>query len=134
MLLEMYPWGTHFCQFCQSKEDLTDILIPYFKAGLEGNELCIWVTPHSLEVKEKKEALRKVIPDFDVYLENGRIEIIPCTDWYVKENVFVSERVLNGWVEKLDQAQESGYKGVRFSWNISRLKREDWGNLGMVEV
>ena len=122
------PWGTHFCQFCQSKEDLMDILIPYFKAGLEGNELCIWVTSHSLEVEESKEALRKAIPDFDVYLENGRIEIIPCTDWYVKENVFVSERVLNGWVEKLDQAQESGYKGVRFSWNTSRLKREDWGN------
>jgi len=30
------PWGTHFCQFYQTKKDLMDILVPYFKAGLEG--------------------------------------------------------------------------------------------------
>jgi hypothetical protein len=29
------PWGTHFCQFYQDKQDLVDILVPYFKAGLE---------------------------------------------------------------------------------------------------
>ena len=32
------PWGTHFCQFYQTTEDLIDILVPYFKAGLENNE------------------------------------------------------------------------------------------------
>jgi len=24
-------WGTHFCQFYQTKEDLMDMVIPYFK-------------------------------------------------------------------------------------------------------
>ncbi len=24
-------WGTHFCQFYQTREDLIDILVPYFK-------------------------------------------------------------------------------------------------------
>ena len=28
-------WGTHFCQFYQTREDLMDILVPYFKVGLE---------------------------------------------------------------------------------------------------
>lgn len=23
-------WGTHFCQFYQTKQDLIDILVPYF--------------------------------------------------------------------------------------------------------
>ena len=32
------PWGTHLCQFYQTKDDLIDILVPYFKAGLENNE------------------------------------------------------------------------------------------------
>jgi hypothetical protein len=35
------PWGTHFCLFYKTKEDLFDILVPYFKAGLESNEFCI---------------------------------------------------------------------------------------------
>ena len=34
-------WGTYLCQFYQSKEDLTSILVPYFKAGLLGNEFCM---------------------------------------------------------------------------------------------
>jgi len=37
-------WGTHFCQFYQTREDLIDVLVPYFKAGLESNEFCVWVT------------------------------------------------------------------------------------------
>ncbi len=35
------PWGTHFCHFYETKQDLLDVLIPYFKAGLENNEFCV---------------------------------------------------------------------------------------------
>jgi hypothetical protein len=35
------PWGTHLCQFYDTKQDLVDILLPYFKAGLENNEFCV---------------------------------------------------------------------------------------------
>lgn len=38
------PWGSHFCQFYTTKQDMLDIVVPYFRAGLEGNELCVWVT------------------------------------------------------------------------------------------
>ena len=53
------PWGTHFCQFYQTKEDLMDILVPYFKEGLENNEFCLWITSQPLEVEEAKEVLGK---------------------------------------------------------------------------
>ncbi len=88
-------WGTHFCQFYQTKEDLTDILIPYFKAGLENNEFCLWVTSQPLEVEEAKEALGKAVPDIDIYLEKGQIEIIPCTHLYLKKGSFDSERIFD---------------------------------------
>jgi len=55
------PWGTHFCQFYQTKEDLMDIIVPYFKAGLENNEFCMWVVPQTLDVEEAKEALRRTV-------------------------------------------------------------------------
>src|SRR5664280_1185836 len=107
------PWGTHFCQFYQTKEDLIDILVIYFKAGLENNELCIWVTSQALEVEEAKEALGKAVPDIDVYLERGQIEIIPYTQSYLKDNPFDSEKILDGWIEKLNQALTAGYDGMR---------------------
>jgi PAS domain S-box-containing protein len=121
-------WGTHFCQFYQTREDLMDILVPYFKAGLESNEFCMWVTSQPLDVEEAKEALRRAVPDIDVYLEKGQIEIIPYTKWYVKEGVFDSDRVLNGWVEKLNQALANGYDGLRLTGNTFWLEKEDWNN------
>ncbi|AKB47299.1 sensory transduction histidine kinase [Methanosarcina sp. Kolksee] len=122
------PWGTHFCQFYQTKQDLIDILVPYFKAGLENNEFCMWVTSEPLDVEEAKGALRKSIPEIDVYLEKGQIEIIPYTYWYVKEGIFDSQKVLNGWIEKLNRALANGYDGLRLSGNTFWLEKKDWNN------
>ena len=122
------PWGTHICQFYQTKEDLMDILVTYFKAGLENNEFCLWATSEPVEVEDAKDALRKAIPDFDIYLEKGQIEIIPYTHWYVKEGVFDSERVLNGWVEKLNLALANGYNGLRLTGDTFWLEKRNWDN------
>src|SRR5665647_1760828 len=47
---------------------------------------------------------------------------------YVKEGVFNSERILNGWVEKLNQALENGYEGLRLAGNTSWLEKENRGD------
>ncbi len=120
------PWGTHFCQFYQSKEDLIDILVPYFKTGLENNEFCMWVTSKPLDVDDAKEALRNVVPDLDDNIAEGQIEIIPYNEWYVMDGVFDSDNVLNGWVEKLNNALDRGYNGLRLSGNTFWLEKEDW--------
>ena len=111
------PWGTHFCQIYQTKEDLMDILVLYFKAGLENNEFCIWVISEPLDMEEAKGTLRRDIPDFDTYLENGQIEIIPYTQGYAKDCVFDSQKILNSWIEKTNQILASGYDGLRISGN-----------------
>ena len=120
------PWGTHFCQFYQTKEDLADILVPYFKAGLENNEYCLWITSQPLEVEEAKEALRSAVSDIDFYLEKGQIEIISYIFWCVNGGIYNPERVMNGWFEKLNHALESGYEGLRLSGNTSWVKTEEW--------
>jgi len=121
-------WGTHFCQFYQTKEDLIDILVPYFKTGLENNEFCMWVTSQPLGVEEAKKVLRRAIPDIDIYLKKGQLEIIPDTHWYLKEGVSDSDRVLNGWVEKFNQALDNGYDGLRLTGNTFWLEKEDWND------
>ncbi|MDY9927489.1 MEDS domain-containing protein [Methanosarcina sp.] len=120
------PWGTHFCQFYQTKEDLMDIIVPYFKAGLENNELCVWITSQPSEVEEVKEALRRAVPDFDVYLERGQMEIIPYTHGYLKEGVFNPEKVVNNWIEKINQALTRGYDGLRATGDNRWLEKEGW--------
>ena len=120
------PWGTHFCLFYKTKEDLLDILVPYFRAGLEDNELCMWVTSEPLTKAPIKKAMKKAMPDFDEYLRKGQIEIHSYKDWYVREGVFDSKRVLNGWVEKHNSALAMGYKGLRLTGNTLWLEKKDW--------
>jgi hypothetical protein len=122
------PWGIYFYQFYQTTEDLIDILVPYFKAGLENNEFCMWVTSQPLEVETAKEAFRKAVPDIDIYLEKGQLEIIPYSHWYVKDGAFDSDRILNGWVEKLNKARANGYDGLRLTGNTFWLEKEDWND------
>jgi PAS domain S-box-containing protein len=120
------PWGTHFCQFYKTKQDLIDILVPYFKAGLEDNEFCMWVTSEPLVVAEAKQAMRKTVNDFDKYLHRGQIEIIPYNEWYLLGDTFNDDRVLNGWISKLEQALVRGYSGLRLTGNTFWLERNHW--------
>jgi DNA-binding CsgD family transcriptional regulator len=71
------PWGSHFCIFFESKTDLLDILVPFFKAGLEQNEFCLWVVGgvEFVTIKAAKEALAKGIPKLEDFLEKGNIQI-----------------------------------------------------------
>jgi len=126
-------WGTHFCQFYQTKEDLIDILVPYFKTGLENNEFCMWVTSEPLSEKEAKEAIRRAVPDFDRYLRRRQIEIIPHTEWYLKDGAFNLQTVLNGWIDKLSQALTKGYDGIRVTGNTAWLEKRDWRNFTQYE-
>ncbi len=125
-IIEDVPWGTHFCQFFQTENDLLDVLVPYFKVGLENNEFCMWVTSKPLNVKKAQEAMRKGLSDFDYYLKKGQIEIIPHSEWYLKEGVFNPQMVLSGWIGKHNQALANGYDGMRVTGNTAWLETSDW--------
>jgi PAS domain S-box-containing protein len=120
------PWGTHFCQFYKTKQDLIDILVPYFKAGLEDNEFCMWITSEPLVVAEAEEAMRKAVNGFDEYLRQGQIEIIPYNEWYLLGGIFDDDRVLKGWINRLEQALARGYAGLRLTGNTFWLERNHW--------
>jgi PAS domain S-box-containing protein len=120
------PWGTHFCQFYKTKQDLIDILVPYFKAGLESNEFCMWITSEPLVVAEAEEAMRKAVNGFDEYLRQEQIEIIPYNEWYLLGGTFDDDRVLKGWVSKLELALARGYAGLRLTGNTFWLERNHW--------
>ena len=127
------PWGTHFCQFYQTQEDLIDILVPYFKAGLENNEFCLWVTSEPLSEKEVQKAMRKAVPNFDRYLTRGQIEIVPHSQWYLKDGAFNLQRVLKAWIDKLNQALAKGFDGMRVTGNTAWLEKRDWRNFAHYE-
>ena len=44
-----------------------------------------------------------------------------------------SESVLNGWVEKLNQALNNGYDGLRLTENTFWLEKKDWSDFANYE-
>ncbi|OGD18394.1 MAG: hypothetical protein A2W03_06705 [Candidatus Aminicenantes bacterium RBG_16_63_16] len=125
-IIDEVPWGTHFCQFYRTPQDLLGILVPYFTEGLKNNEFCMWITSEPLDAVAARAALAAAFPDFENFIRRGQVEIIPHTEWYLKDGRFDSERVLNGWVKKLDAALARGYEGLRLTGNTFWLEKKDW--------
>jgi len=120
------PRETHLCQFYQTKEDLIDILVPFLRAGLKGNEFCVWVTSDIVSMDDAIDAMRREVPDIDGFIHSGQLEIFPYTEWYATDDGFNAQRVLDGWDRKLDDALKKGYAGVRVTGDTMWLQKRDW--------
>lgn len=128
-------WGSHFCLFFRTKEDLLDILVPYFRAGLENNEFCVWVTSDFLTAEEAVKAMNQGVPEFPEFLAQGRMEIFPHTDGYMKGGKFDLKRTLNMWREKHDRALSRGFAGIRVSGNPYWIdNKRDWDSFTCYEA
>ena len=118
------PWGSHFCHFYETKQDLLDSLVPYFKAGLESKEYCLWLISDPLTIEEAGNALRQAVPDLNRYLAEQSIEIFSQKEWYLERGVLDLARVIDALREKLDRALARGYPGMRLSGNPGWLGEE----------
>ena len=107
-------WGTHFCQFYSSKDDLFETIVPYMKAGLEANEFCLWLTsPEVIDAREAEAALRRAVPDLDRYIAERRIEFAECGQWYRDGGRFDTNKALKSLLELTSTALKQGFDGLR---------------------
>jgi PAS domain S-box-containing protein len=109
--------GSHFCQFYQTKKDLLDLFVPYFKTGLKNNELCVWVTSRSLGAEDAKKALRRALPGFEKYVKTGQLQFIPSSHCHSK-----NEKPGNIIASLLDKAVAGGFEGLRLGCSCSPAK------------
>ena len=119
-------WGSHFCQFYGERFDLLDSLIPYFKAGLEANEKCLWVTSDPLRAQDARTALRTAMPDLERRIASQQIEIIDHEDWYTRTGRTDADSTLAGWVKREQLALTQGFSGLRLTGNTYWVERSDW--------
>lgn len=106
------------------RANLIDISSPYFQAGLENNEYCLWVVADPLSTAEAYHALDNSIPNFDSYAP--QIEILSPNEWYLKYGKFDGDKVLETWIEKLNYVRSQGYEGLRVCGSTKWLKKRYW--------
>jgi len=127
------PWGTHLCQFYQTKQDLIDIALPYLKAGLENNEFCLWVASDLLDPQEAFEAMVAAWPSCEEYVERGQIRFLSHTQWYFREGPFDPRKMVDTTVDIINRALKSEYDGMRISSNMSWMEKSEWRTLSEFE-
>jgi len=116
------PWGTHFCQFYATKQDLLDTLVPYFRAGLEGNELCLWTTCDPLGVDDAVEALSRQVKDIERRIALGQITIRPApTDCPPTRDTGPGL-----WNPRIKRALTQGFAGLRATGGVSESSALRW--------
>lgn len=111
-------WGTDFCQFYHSEQDLLEILAPYLAAGLKNNELCIWVTQSPSTAEEAARLFQGAIPRFGEYAARGQIRIISEKRWREQDR-----RSRGALVAALDAAISAGFDGLRLARHFHERKK-----------
>jgi hypothetical protein len=124
-LLDM-PWGSHVCQFYNSKEDQIKMLVPYFKQGLENNDACVWLVG-DLTVEEVTVALAAAVPDLDRYLATGQMQIKHYTELYTNPDGTVkpSDTLCDQFAAMGPTVLANGFRGLRASGNVSWVNNDD---------
>src|SRR5262245_57751152 len=113
--------GDHVCQFYRTAEDLAEVLIPFFKVGLERHELCLWIAGEPLGVERASSEMRTAAADFDRRVSAGQMQIVGHEDWYRTYGTLSAAQAVAGMLSWKDQALASGYTGARSGGNPSSL-------------
>ena len=124
-ILGKVPWGTHLGLFYETEQDFLEIVVPYFSAGLENNEFCLWIFPPSMARQEGLEALKHGVPNFDRHLSQGNVELISDFQWYMPEGSFDIAAVLERFHKKLSEAISKGNVGLRVNGSAASLRKVD---------
>src|SRR3977135_1214439 len=125
-VLGRIPWGAHICLFYETKQDLLDAHVAYFKIGLQDDEFCLWAISDPITEEEARDALAQGVPEFERHRAEGRFEFLPGQEWYLKGEEFDLQRITGGWHEKLRGALAKGFEGMRVSGNAFWLATDYW--------
>ena len=131
--LKSIPNTRHTCLFYSSNQELLDRLIPYFKEGLDNNELCLWVIPKGWQIDEAKEFLRSRVSDLDNFIDRNQMIILEVSYIYLKDGLFSATEMLESLVSMEKKALRSGFSGIRGSGDCTWALGDHWFNFILYE-
>lgn len=111
--------GGHVAVFYESPSEPWLLLAEYFHTGFLQDELGILVVSASTE--EAIEEFNKVGLDIRHQLTAGDLRIFDMTPTYLNNSRFVSSFMLNNVYNFIEDAMDSGYKGLRTAGEMNWL-------------
>src|SRR5579859_277957 len=116
------PWGSHICEFYDSKKGLVDMLVPYFKEGLERNEACVWIVA-DLTIQEARDALAAAVPDLNERVAKGQMKFAHHSEFHTHGGrLRPVDTLIDQWEKIVPIANNSA--GFRASGSMAWIKDE----------
>jgi len=126
--MESFASGAHVCQFYSSKEDLAALLAPYFKSGLERNELCLYIAADHFTGEDARRAFEQSIPGFREFLAAGRFQITDYKAFYLAETgrLRPPDEIVADVISAERESLKKGFSGMRGAGDMSWVQKADW--------
>src|SRR6185437_13798492 len=121
-------WVSHLAHVFSSGEDLRDVLVPFFRAGLENNESCFCLTGQAFNAEAARSALRAAVPDLDRRERNEQIIIANGDEWYGAAEGLRPTELVARLLQQGEEALSRGYTGLRTNGNCARVSQYQWAD------
>jgi hypothetical protein len=102
----------HACAFVDSRDEQYEILLPYLQEGLACKERLITMVG-KVNLHDHCERLRRGGLDPDVLEARGELSVSTSEESFPRDGSTTPSSILAGWEANLDEAERSGYSGVR---------------------
>ncbi|MEJ6022052.1 MEDS domain-containing protein [Ramlibacter sp. PS4R-6] len=118
----------HVCAFFDSREEQYDVLNPYFREGLETGDEVVTIVESAYHDEHIRRMSGAGIP-VGAGMESGQLKVLASEESYLKDNIFVVERMYAMLEEVLRNAASGPYKSVRtmgdMEWALKNLPGTD---------
>lgn len=125
-ILPEVAWGSHLCHFYRNPDELLEVLVAFYRAGLEAHDKCLWITAPPCTATMARAGLGAVVADLDGFEQSGQLEIIDYRDWYLRGGELSADQIVGGWLDREDKALAAGFDGLRLSGNPNWLDGKSW--------
>lgn len=125
--------GKHFYQFYKNPDDFFHVMVPFFQAGLEKGDACLWLVSEKIGFRRAYEAAQSGISRFQEAVSSGQFEIISGESWYLNDGVFdESQAVLNAQ-NYLEKIKKAGFKCLRGAGDAACIPKPEWPKADVYE-
>jgi PAS domain S-box-containing protein len=120
--------GAHVCPLYETPAQHMGTLVPYFGAGLERGERCLYIAEDaSLDDLRAHGIGRAEHPGRDALL------VLSARETYLVNGRFDPERMIAVWLEQLAAARAAGFTNLRVSADMSWALDSDVGSDRLIE-
>lgn len=107
------PLGSHLCTFYRQPKEFLRVTASFLKAGLTDHELCVWILPPPITVKQAIDELSQHGLDGPGLQATKQLQVLSAHDCWYSTSTFDVDGALSRLASLSAMARRLGYASVR---------------------